>query len=125
MYPRLQLLKMLLRENGVLFLSCDDNEIHNARTMMDEIFGEHAFIAVIVWQKVFAKKNKAQISGSHDYILVYSPKGRAWDRNLLARDDKQSGVYSNPDNDPRGDWQSVSFSVQSESEEKRKDIVMI
>ena len=87
---------------------------------MDEIWGEENFVTIIAWQKVFAKKNKALVSGSHDHILVYAKNLEQWSRNLLPRDDEQTAAFQNPDNDPRGPWQSVSFSVQSEDSERRK-----
>ena len=119
-YPRLRVAKDLLREDGVIFVSIDDNEVKNLMHVLGEIFGEENFVATLVWQKVFAKKNKAQISGSHDYILVFTKSMGEWNRNLLPRSDEQLEAFKNPDNDPRGLWQSVAFSVQSEDGEKRK-----
>ena len=72
MMPRLKLLKELLSEDGVIFISCDDNEQHNLRSLLDEIYGEHNFIANIIWQKVFSPKNSAKFfSQDHDFIIVY------------------------------------------------------
>ena len=121
MWPRLRLLWELLSDEGALCVICDDNESARLKAMLDEICGEGAYIATIVWQKVFAKKNKAQISGSHDSIHIYSKKGSKWDRNLLPRSAEQESEFSNRDDDPRGPWQSVSFSVQTEDADKRKD----
>lgn len=120
MWPRLQLLWQLLSDNGALFVICDDNEAANLGAMLLEICGEHHFVSSIVWQKVFAKKNKAVISGSHDTLYVFSKRGLYWERNLLARSEEQEADFSNSDNDDRGPWQSVSFSVQTEDAEKRK-----
>ena len=120
MYPRLFLARQLLREDGVIFVSIDDHEVHNLRMLMNEVFGEENFVATTVWQKVFARKNKALVSDSHDYIVVYTKDVSSWQRNLLPRSEEQLRVFKNPDNDPRGPWQSVSFSVQSEDAEKRK-----
>mgnify|MGYP003288743458 CR=1 FL=1 len=119
-YPRLRLARDLLREDGVIFISIDDNELDNLTHVVTEVFGEENFVATIVWQKVFAKKNKAQISGSHDYILVYTKSLGEWHRNLLPRSEEQLEAFKNVDNDPRGVWQSVAFSVQSEDAEKRQ-----
>lgn len=119
MKPRLELLSELLSEEGSIWITLDDNELHYCKVMCDEIFGRRNFISSIVWQKVFAKKNKALISGSHDSILVYAKDTSKWQRNLLMRNDKQLKAFKNPDNDPRGIWQSVAFSVQSEDSEKR------
>ncbi len=120
MYPRLKLAKNLLRLDGVMFITIDDHEIANLRAILDEIFGEENFVATVAWQKVFAKKNKALISGSHDHVMVVTRDVDQWSRNLLPRTEEQKSAFRNLDNDPRGLWQSVSFSVQSEDSEKRK-----
>ena len=119
MWPRLKILWDLLSDEGALFAMCDDNEGVHLGAILSEICQEQCFVSCIVWQKVFAKKNKAQVSGSHDYIFVYSKRGLAWERNLLERSEGQLAAFSNPDKDPRGPWQSVSFSVQTEDPEKR------
>lgn len=121
MYPRLRLAASLLSSSGSLFVTIDDHEVANLREICDEIFGYENFVATIAWQKVFAKKNKALISGSHDHILVYAKNVESWRRNLLPRGEGQLAAFRNPDNDPRGPWQSVSYSVQSEDSERRKD----
>lgn len=120
MWPRMKLLWELLSETGSLFAMCDDNEAVHFGALLSEICQEKSFVSCIVWQKVFAKKNKAQISGSHDYIFVYSKRGLSWERNLLERSEGQTAAFSNPDEDSRGPWQSVSFSVQTEDPEKRE-----
>lgn len=120
MYPRLFLARNLLRYDGAIFVTIDDTEVANLRKIMDEIWGEENFVCTIAWQKVFAKKNKALISGSHDHILVYARDLQRWDRHLLPRDEGQELAFKNPDNDPRGPWQSVSFSVQSEGANRRE-----
>lgn len=121
MYPRLKLAWSLMRSDGAIFVTIDDHEAARLRMVMDEIWGEENFVASIAWQKVFAKKNKAVISGSHDHILVYTRTLEAWSRNLLPRDEAQLAAFVNPDDDPRGPWQSVAFSVQSEDSERRKE----
>ncbi len=117
---RLEILRRLLSEDGSIWITLDDNEAHYCKVLCDEIFGRPNFVSSIVWQKVFAKKNKALISSSHDFILIYAKNIESWKRNLLPRNKKQKKAFKNPDNDPRGDWQSVSYSVQSEDSEKRK-----
>ena len=119
MYPRLELLRELLAEDGSMWVTIDDNEAHYLKVLMDEVIGRRNFIGTIAWQKVFAKKNKAQISGSHDHVLVYARALSSWRRNLLPRDESQLTAFKNPDGDSRGRWQSVSYSVQSEDSEKR------
>ena len=120
MYPRLRVARNLLAHDGVVFISIDDNEVSNLKTICDEIFGEDNFVCTIAWQKAFAKKNKAIISGSHDHILVYTKNINQWNRNLLPRSEDQLKAFKNPDNDSRGRWQSISFSITSEDGEKRK-----
>ncbi len=121
MQPRLVLLRDLLAEDGSIWVSIDDNEAHYLKVMMDEAFLRGNFVASIAWQKAFAKKSKAQISGSHDHLLVYAKNVAHWSRNLLPRAGKALEAFKNPDNDPRGLWQSVAYSVQSEDAEKRQD----
>lgn len=120
MRDRLEVIHRLISDNGSLWITIDDNEAHYLKVLCDEIFGRLNFIASIAWQKVFAKKNKAQISGSHDHILVYAKSAPDWDRNLLPREGASLSAFRNPDNDPRGLWQSVAYSVQSEDSERRQ-----
>ncbi|MEP0191934.1 MAG: site-specific DNA-methyltransferase [Erythrobacter sp.] len=119
MYPRLALLRDFLSTNGSIWITLDDHEVHYAKVILDEIFGRKNFVASIAWQKVFAKKNKAMISGSHDHMLVYCRDVSKWERNLLPRNDDQMAAFGNKDNDERGPWQSVAYSVQSEDSERR------
>jgi adenine-specific DNA-methyltransferase len=105
MWPRLRLLHELLSESGSLWMTLDDNEIHQARMMMDEIFGEQNFIATCIWHKVDSPKNTAELfSVDHDYILIYAKDTGHWSMNLLPRTDEMLARYKNPDNDPRGPW---------------------
>lgn len=120
-YPRLVLLRELLAENGSIWVTIDDNEAHYLKVLMDEVFGRKNFVSSIAWQKAFAKKSKAQISGSHDHILVFAKNAENWTRNLLPREGKALEAFKNPDNDHRGLWQSVAYSVQSEDAEKRQE----
>lgn len=114
MYPRLSLLKELLRDDGAIFISIDDNEIAHLRMLMDEIFGENNFIASIIWQKVYAPKSSAEFfSENHDYIVLCAKERREWDRNLLPRTEKQDAAYSNPDNDPRGSWRANNLAARN------------
>lgn len=112
MYPRLRLARNLLSDDGVIFISIDDNELDNLKKICDEVFGEGNFVAIIVWQKVHTRKNSAiNFSSSHEYVLCYAKKRRntctdliGWKRNLLPRENTDS--YSNPDNDPKGAWKA-------------------
>ena len=123
MMPRLKLLKELLSEDGVIFVSIDDNEQHRLRILMDIIFGEDNFITNIIWQKKYSPQNDAKyFSDMHDFIIVYAKKKNigqevdGWERNLLERTSEQNARYKNPDNDPRGPWKPADFSVKSYSE---------
>jgi len=117
---RLEILIKLLRDDGSIWIHLDDNELHYCKVMMDELIGRRNYVSSIVWQKVFAKKNKALISESHDSMLVYTKNIKKWKRNLLPRTKDQLSAFGNRDDDPRGLWQSVSHSVKSENSEKRK-----
>ena len=115
MYPRLALAKSLLREDGVIFVSIDDNEVANLRLLMDEIFGEENFVAEIVWQKKYAATNDAKgFSTTHDYIICYQ-KSSMFSRNLLPRTEEQNKPYKYDDNDGKGLWRSDNLLVKSYS----------
>jgi Adenine specific DNA methylase Mod len=119
LYPRLVLLRELLAEDGSIWTTLDDHEAHYFKVIADEVFGRKNFIVEIAWQKAFAKKNKAIISGSHDHLFVYAKKKENWKRNLVVRTPANIKSYKNPDNDPRGVWTSVAYSVPTEDAEKR------
>ena len=115
MYPRLALAKSLLREDGVIFVSIDDNEVANLRLLMDEIFGEENFVAEIVWQKKYAATNDAKgFSTTHDYIICYQ-KSSMFSRNLLPRTKEQNKPYKYDDKDGKGLWRSDNLLVKSYS----------
>ena len=109
-YPRLRLARDLLTDDGVIFISIDDNEQANLKKICDEVFGESNFVAQIVWEKVHTRKNSAvNFSVSHDYIMCYAKLSRktaqdlqGFYRNMLPREN--TDAYKNPDGDPRGDW---------------------
>jgi adenine-specific DNA-methyltransferase len=114
MWPRLKLLHELLSERGSIWITLDDNEVHHARAMLDEIFGEQNFVATCIWQKNFSPKNTAQhFSEDHDYLLIYAKNAVDWRPNLLARTEEMEARYSNPDNDPRGPWASSDISARN------------
>ena len=103
MYPRLFLARNLLRQDGVIFVSIDDNEVHNLRLMMNEIFGEENFVAQIVWQRKRGKDNSAKfLSRNHEYLLVFARSIDSLNFNRLELDETTLKAYKNPDNDPRG-----------------------
>ena len=106
MMPRLYLAKSLLREDGVIFISIDDNEVHNLRLLMNEIFGEENFVANIIWQHSIQPKGYLdKFSVHHNHILCYS-KSTEYTLNPLKRTEENNKSYSNPDNDPKGPWRS-------------------
>ncbi len=114
MYPRLFLARNLLRNDGVMFISIDDNEQKNLRTICDEIFGEENFIASIIWQRVFSPKNSAKhFSEDHDYVLVYAKNAEIWRPKLLPRKADAIERYQNPDDDPRGPWASSDLCARN------------
>jgi len=114
MMPRLKLLRELLREDGVIFISIDDNEVHHLRMLMDDIFGEENFITTVIWQKVYAPKSSAKhFSEDHDYIVVYAKDSTFWKAALLPRTEEQDKIYKNPDNDSRGLWRPNNLAARN------------
>ena len=114
MLPRLKLLRELLRDDGAIFVSIDDNEVHRLRCLMDEVFGEENFVATVIWQKVYAPKSSAKhFSDDHDFVLVYARDKETWTPNALPRTESQDAVYRNPDNDPRGPWRPNNLAARN------------
>lgn len=113
-YPRLMLARNLLSDDGVIFISIDDNEQENLKKICDEIFGGQNFIAQLVWERAYAPKNDAQfISNSHDYVLMYTKNLNEFVIGRLPRTDEANARYQNPDNDPRGGWKPSDMSVKT------------
>ena len=124
MYPRLFLARNLLRQDGVIFVSIDDNEVHNLRLMMNEIFGEENFVAQIIWERAYAPVNlKHHFSESHDYIVCFARNIGLLDKLSLKRNEAADARYKNPDNDPRGIWQSDNFSVGPANQKNIYEII--
>jgi len=116
MYPRLYIARELLKDDGVIFISIDDNEVSQLKLICDEIFGEANFVSNIIWHKRYAASNDAKgIPAMHDHILVYQ-KSSAFNRNLLPRTDKQNSLYKYDSNDGRGLWRSDNLTVKTVSE---------
>jgi adenine-specific DNA-methyltransferase len=109
MYPRLALLRDLLRDDGSIWVTIDDNEAHYLKVLLDEIFGRKRFIANCVWQKRYARDNNAAIGSSHDHLLVYAmnPDRFRESRNRVEIDERTRRAYRNPNDDPRGPWRLV------------------
>jgi adenine-specific DNA-methyltransferase len=110
MYPRLELLRELLSEDGSIWITIDDNEGHYLKVAMDEVFGRKNFITSFVWQKTLTRRNDAKIvSEAHDHVLLY---GRNIDETTIKRiksDERRRATYTNRDSDPRGDWLAIPF----------------
>ena len=116
MYSRLLLARDLLRRDGVIFISIDDHEQHHLRDICDEIFGERNFVAQFVWQRAYSPKNDAKyVSYSHDYVLMYARELDAFAVGRLPFTKEARERYKNPDNDPRGPWQSDNLTVKNYS----------
>ena len=116
MYPRLYIARELLREDGVIFISIDDNEQAQLKILCDEVFGEENFVADLIWKKKNVVQNDARFfSTDHEYILCYVKSADALKLNRLARTAEQEARYQNPDNDPRGVWTSVALQAKSGS----------
>ena len=115
-YSRLLVARSLLTEDGVIFISIDDNEVRNLRNICDEVFGEGNYLSTLVWERAFSPKNDAKyISNSHDYIVMYAKSIDNFTIGRLPRTEEANARYSNPDNDPRGVWQSDNLTVKTYS----------
>lgn len=124
MYSRLMVARSLLREDGVIFISIDDNEVRNLRHLCDEVFGETNFIAQVIWERSFSPVNlKKHFSECHDYIICYCKNIDQTECNGLPRTVSSDNRYSNPDNDPRGLWMSSDMTVGPAIESKLYEIV--
>jgi adenine-specific DNA-methyltransferase len=111
----LKLLRELLRDDGAIFVSIDDNEVHRLRSLMDEVFGEETFVAQLVWQKRYSRDNRPAINTVHDYIVIYARSGEEKfkrTRNKLLPEEESLAVYRNPNDDPRGRWRPIPMSAQ-------------
>lgn len=116
MKPRLEIMRNLLDKDGSLWISIDDDEQAYLKVLCDEVFGRSNFVANCVWQKKHTRANDAKwFSDNHDFIMVYAKNKCTWKRNLLDRTQESIEGYSNPDNDPRGPWQSLPLQAKSGS----------
>ncbi len=115
MYPRLKLARNLLTDDGVIFISIDDGEVENVKKVCQEIFGNSNFVATFIWEKRKTRENRKVFSFNHDYIICFAKIKREFEqvRNLLPLTEEARSRYSNPDDDPRGVWQSVALTAQA------------
>lgn len=114
MYPRLFLAKNLLKDDGVIFISIDDNEIANMRKLLDQVFGEENFIAQNIWQKRYSRENRGIIGDAHEYVIVYARDVNKFKEvsNLVSVTEKQKQAYTNTNDDPRGPWRGIPMTAQ-------------
>jgi adenine-specific DNA-methyltransferase len=115
MRDRLELIRRLLSPDGSLWITIDDNEVHYLKVLLDEMFGRSNFIANMIWEKRLSRENRRAFSFNHDHILLYGKDKDAFEavRNPLGLTQEVLARYKNPDNDPRGPWQSVSINAQA------------
>ena len=114
MYPRLEILRDFLAEDGSIFVSIDDKEGHYLKVILDEIFGRKNFITAVIWRKNYAPKSSARhFSEDHDYLLVYAKSADDWIPNPMPRSEKQDKAYKNPDNDSRGLWRPNNLAARN------------
>ncbi|MDE3027508.1 MAG: site-specific DNA-methyltransferase [Paracoccaceae bacterium] len=119
MRDRLEILRNILSDEGSIWITVDDNEVHYLKVICDEVFGRRNFISNAIWQKKYAPANDAiWISQNHDHILIYAKDSAQWRPNQLPRDKKSLSVYKNPDNDPRGDWRSDNYTCAKSADER-------
>ncbi|MFZ4701120.1 MAG: site-specific DNA-methyltransferase, partial [Candidatus Methylumidiphilus sp.] len=111
MRDRLEIIRQLLSEDGSLWITIDDNEVHYLKVMCDEIFGRRNFVSNVVWQNRYSRSNDASLSMSHNHILVYVQQPDKWKniRNRLPRTVEQAGQYKNSDNDANGLWRAIPW----------------
>jgi len=125
MYPRLFLAKNLLRDDGVIFVHIDDNEVHNLRMIMNEIFGEENFVAQIVWQKKYGPANDAKyFSATHEYVIGFAKRLENWEPVLYERNEEQLLAFKNPDNDKRGIWRASDLSARTANQNTNYPITL-
>ena len=127
MWPRLELLREMLAEDGSIWVSIDDNEAHYLKVVMDEVLGRNSFVADIVWQRTHTRENRTDISNVHDNILVYAKNRAVWReiRNPLPKSQEQLQRFKNPDNDPRGRWASLPIHAKAEKGRRKEQFFTI
>jgi len=112
MYPRLKILRELLKEDGLIFISIDDAEVEHLKMICNEIFGSENFLITLVWQKRYSRENREAIGDVHEFILVYAKDYRKVNINKLEITEEQAKVYKNPNNDPKGRWRGIPMTAQ-------------
>lgn len=127
MYPRLKLARNLLRDDGSIWVSIDDNELNNLINLGEYIFGNDNFVSIFIWQKRKTRENRKVFSVNHDYIICFAKNKNKFEeiRKMLPLTDEARARYSNPDNDPRGVWQSVSINAQADAKRRKEQFYTI
>lgn len=119
LYPRLKLARSLLREDGAIFISIDDNEASNLQLVLNEVFGEENAVVSAIWEKRVSPANDAKwFSSDHDFVVVYAKNKELWRPNKLARNEEQLANYKNPDGDSRGPWNSATYTCNKSKDER-------
>ncbi|MDP1830969.1 MAG: site-specific DNA-methyltransferase [Geothrix sp.] len=127
MYPRLELLRELLHEDGSIWVTIDDNEAHYLKVVMDEVFGRNNFVANVFWQKTPTRENRTDVSTVHDHVLLYARNRETWKevRNPLPASESQIERFTNPDNDERGPWASLPAHAKAEKGRRKEQFFTI
>ena len=114
MYQRLMLAKDLLRQDGVIFVSIDDNEVFALGMLMNKVFGPNAFVATCIWQKRYSRENRGCIGDAHEYVLVYATQPDVFQEKCgrIPLREEQAKIYKNPNNDPQGRWRAIPMTAQ-------------
>jgi adenine-specific DNA-methyltransferase len=124
MYPRLELLREFLTEDGSIWVTIDDNEAHYLKVIMDEVFGRSNFVANVVWQKKYTVSNDSKwLSENHDHILLYAHNKEIWRPFRLGRSNEMNERYHNPDNHPKGPWKSTPLYAKRLGSEKERNFI--
>ena len=127
MWPRLELLRDLLAEDGSIWVSIDDNEAHYLKVVMDEVFGRRNFVANVFWQKTFTRENRTDVSAVHDHLMLFARDREVWKeiRNPLPASESQLERFTNPDNDPRGAWSSLPAHAKAEKGRRKEQFFTV
>ncbi len=127
MWPRLGLLRELLAEDGSIWVSIDDNEVHYLKVVMDEVFGRRNFVANVFWQKTHTRENRTDVSAVHDHIILFARNREVWKeiRNVLPASESQLERFTNPDNDPRGPWASLPAHAKAEKGRRKEQFFTV
>ena len=126
-WPRLELLRDLLAEDGSIWVSIDDNEAHYLKVIMDEVFGRRNFVANVFWQKTHTRENRTDVSAVHDHIILFARNREVWKeiRNVLPASESQLERFTNPDNDPRGPWASLPAHAKAEKGRRKEQFFTV